>query len=133
MVTNKVVSAKKVLLLHNGRGSQESVFGELKSHSRMEYVAVRRLYGNQPCMTAAIMAHNLNRELQMAAIPADRGTTSERAPLRKCIELAALRHRLIQRAGRLTNPSGCLTLTLGADEAVRNELLRFLEGLHKAA
>jgi hypothetical protein len=133
IVTNKGASAKKLLLYHNGRGSQESVFGELKSHSQMEYIPVRHLYGNQLYMTAAILAHNLNRELQMATTPAERGTTVKRAPLWRFVELATLRHRLIQRAGRLTQPSGRLTLALGANETVKHELLRFLEGLDKAA
>lgn len=133
MVTNKPGSAKKVLWFHNGRASQESVFGELKSQSRMDYVAVRHWYGNQLYMMASVLAHNLNRELQMATMPAERGTTAKRAPLWKFIELATLRHRLIQRAGRLTHPSGCLTLTLGANEAIRNELLGFLDKLDKAA
>jgi len=133
IVTNKGTSAKKVLMYHNGRGSQESVFGELKSQSQMEYIAVRHLYGNQLYMMAAILAHNLSRELQMATMPVARGTTVKRAPLWRFIELATLRHRLLQRAGRLTQPSGRLTLTLGANEVVKNELLRFLEGLDKAA
>ena len=133
MVTNKAGSAKKVLLYHNGRGSQENVFGELKSQTQLEYIAVRHLHGNQIYMIAAILAHNLNRELQMATTPAARGTTVKRAPLWSFIELATLRHRLIQRAGRLTHPSNRLTLTMGANEAVKIELLRFLEGLEKAA
>ena len=99
----------------------------------MEYIAVRSLYGNQLYMIAAILAHNLNRELQMATMPVDRGTTVKRAPLWRFIELAMLRHRLIQRAGRLTHPSNRLTLTMGSNETVKNQLLRFLEGLDKAA
>lgn len=133
IITNKGASAKKVLMYHNGRGSQESVFGELKSQSQLDYVPVRHLCGNQLYMIAAIMAHNLNRELQMATAHAERGTTVKRAPLWRFLELATLRHRLIQRAGKLTQPSGRLTLTLGANETVKNELLRFLEGLDKAA
>ena len=133
IVTNKRTSAKKVLLYHNGRGSQEGVFGELKSQCQMEYIAVRSLCGNQLYMIAAILAHNLNRELQMATIPMARGTTAKRSPLWRFVELATLRHRLIQRAGRLTHPCGRLTLTLGANEAVRDELLGFLEAMDKAA
>lgn len=133
IVTNKGSSAKKVLLYHNGRGSQENVFGELKSQVQMEYIAVRHLHGNQIYMIAAILAHNLNRELQMATMPATRGTTAKRTPLWNFAELATLRHRLIQRAGRLTRPSNRLTLTMGGNEAVKNELLRFLDGLEKAA
>lgn len=133
IVTNKGSLAKKVLLYHNGRGSQENVFGELKSQTQMEYIAVRHLHGNQIYMMAAILAHNLNRELQMATTLATRGTTVKRAPLWSFVELATLRHRLIQRAGRLTKPSNRLTLTMSANEAVKMELLRLLEGLGKAA
>ena len=133
IVTNKACAAKKVLAYHNGRGSQENVFGELKTQAQLEYVAVRHLHGNQIYMIAAILAHNLNRELQMVTMPAARGTTVKRAPMWSFIELATLRHRLIQRAGRLTRPSNRLTLTLGANEAAKAELLRFLEGLEEAA
>jgi len=62
-------------MYHKGRGSQESVFGELKSQSQPEYIPVRYLCGNQLYMIAAIMAHNLNRGLQMATATAERGTT----------------------------------------------------------
>ncbi|MEK9137101.1 MAG: transposase, partial [Bacteroidota bacterium] len=134
IITNKSASAKKVLAFHNGRGSQESVFGELKSQGQMDYIAVRGLYGNQLYMLASILAHNLNRELQMATGgKRDRGTTEKRAPLFKFEELRTIRHRLIQRAGRLTRPSGTLTLTLSANETVRTELLRFLDALAKVA
>ena len=48
-------------------------------------------------------------------------------------KLDTLRHRLIQRAGRLTRPQGQLTLTMSANEAVRKDLLHFLDVLQKAA
>jgi len=133
IVTNKKTTAKKVLMYHNGRASQESIFGELKSQSQMDYIAVRRLCGNQMYMMAAIIAHNLNRDLQMAVKPKDRGTTEKRAPLWKFEELSTLRQRLIQRAGRLTEPQGKLTLTMSGNEAVKKDLLFFLEGLKEAA
>jgi hypothetical protein len=133
MVTNKTGSAKKVLLYHNGRGNQENVFGELKSQTQMEYIAVRHLHGNQLYMLSAILAHNLNRELQMATLPKANGTTTNRTPLWNFTEMATLRHRLIQRAGRLTNPCNRLTLTLSANEAAKTEMLRFLTALEKAA
>jgi hypothetical protein len=133
IVTNKKTTAKKVLLYHNGRASQESIFGELKSQSQMDYIAVRRLCGNQMYMMAAIIAHNLNRELQMAVKPKDRGTTEKRAPLWKFEELSTLRQRLIQRAGRLTQPQRKLILTMSGNEAVKRDLLLFLEGLEEAA
>jgi hypothetical protein len=41
IVTNKLVRMKNILAFRNGRGSQEGVFGELKSHAQADYVPVR--------------------------------------------------------------------------------------------
>ena len=76
---------------------------------------------------AAILSHNLNRELQMTTRVPDRGTSEKRTPLWFFEELRSLRHRLIQRAGRFTNPQGNLTLTMSANESVKTGLLEFLE------
>jgi hypothetical protein len=67
IVTNKQIKAKKVLMFHNGRADQEGLFGELKSQVQMDYIPVRRLGGNQFYNLAAILAHNLTREIQMMA------------------------------------------------------------------
>ena len=47
--------------------------------------------------------------------------------------LDTLRHRFIQRAGRLTLPQGELTLTLSPNPMVQHDLLHFLDALQKAA
>jgi len=47
--------------------------------------------------------------------------------------LDTLRHRIIQRAGRLTRPQGKLTLTMSANKAVRKDLLHFLDVVQKGA
>jgi hypothetical protein len=127
IVTNKWASGKKILRYHNGRAAQESVLGELKSQSQMDYIAVRNLLGNQLFMMAAVLSHNLNRELQMTTRVPERGTSEKRTPLWFFEELRSLRHRLIQRAGRFTTPKGNLTLTLSANESVKTGLLEFLE------
>jgi hypothetical protein len=133
IVTNKNTSPKNVLHFHHGRGAQESLFGELKSQSQMDYIAVRRLHGNQMYLMAAILAHNLNRELQMSSLPPHRHTTEKRPALWEFRDLATLRHHLIQRAGRLTCPQGKLTLTMSANESVKSDLLFFLSALQRAA
>lgn len=133
IVTNKKTTAKKVLMYHNGRATQESIFGELKSQSQMDYIAVRRLYGNQMYMMAAILTYNFNREMQMEVRPKDRSTTEKRAPLWEFEELTSIRQRLIQRAGRLTQPQGKLTLTMSGNEAVKKDLFCFLDALKEAA
>ena len=133
IVTNKWASGKKTLRYHNGRAAQESVFGELKTQSQMDYIVVRGLLGNQLYMLAAVLSHNLNRELQMETKVPDRGTTEKRAPLWIFEELRSLRHRLIQRAGRFTNPQGNLTLTMSANETVKGGLLQYLDAFKETA
>ena len=129
VVTNKSIGARYVVAFHNGRGAQEGVFAELKSEGQMDYIPVRSLYGNQAYMVAAILAHNLNRELQMEVHPRQRRTTQKRAPLWNFERLETLRKKILQRAGRLTKPRGELTLTLSANEAVKREILDYLDGL----
>jgi hypothetical protein len=133
IVNNKPVGAKKALVFHHGRGSQEGYFAELKSQCQMDYIPVRRLCGNQLYLMTGVLAHNVIRELQMIARPPERGTTEKRSPLWMFEQLATLRNRLLQRARRLTEPQKKLTLTMSANEAVQKDLLHFLEVLQKAA
>jgi Transposase DDE domain group 1 len=127
ILTNMPLSARKVLALHNGRGAQEALFAELKSQTQMDYIPCRRLVANQTWLLAAVMAHNLNRELQMSVNRPERSTTEQRAPWWSFIRLGTRRMRLIQRAGRLTRPNGRLTLTMSANPAVQSELLHYLK------
>lgn len=133
IVTNKVVSAKKALSFHNGRGAQEGVFAELKSQAQMDYVPTRTKAGNQTFLLSAILAHNLNREMQMLCYEKERNTTEKRAPLWCFEQLGTVRRKLIQRAGRLIRPQGKLTLTMSANSAVKSELLHYLDTLQSIA
>jgi len=133
VVTNKTLSPKRVLAFHEGRGSQEGIFGELKSHCQMGYVPVRKCLGNQTYLLAGLFAHNLLRELQMTTSPPSRRTTAKRTPLWAFEQLHTLRSALIQRAGRLTRPHGKLTLTISANHSIKSRLLNLLKRLHNAA
>jgi hypothetical protein len=133
IVSNKTLSPKKVVAFHEGRGSQEGIFGELKSHCQMGYVAVRKWLGNQTYLLAGIFAHNLLRELQMMTSAPSRGTTEKRTPLWAFEELHTFRAGLIHRAGRLTRPHGTLTLTISASHWIKNRLLGVLNALYNAA
>jgi len=134
IVTNKTESAKSVVLFHNGRGSQERIFGDAKNDATLNVVPSKRLTGKQLFTLCAMMAHNLSREVQMLAAP---GAVSRALPKRPTAwafeKLDTLRHRIIQRAGRFTRPQGELTLTMSANQAVRRDLLQFLDVLQKAA
>jgi hypothetical protein len=127
ILSNAKLSARKLLALHNGRGAQEGIFAELKSQTQMDYIPCNRRTANQTWLLSAIMAHNLNRELQMSAQQSARRTTEQRAPWWSFVRLRTRRMSLIQRAGRLTNPNGRLTLTLSANPAVQQELLHYLK------
>ena len=127
ILTNATLSARKLLALHNGRGAQEAIFAELKSQTQMDYIPCRRRAANQTWLLSAIMAHNLNRELQMSSTEPERATTEQRAPWWSFVRLGTRRMRLIQRAGRLTTPKGRLTLTLSANSDVQTELLHYLK------
>ena len=133
IVTNKSVRASKVLAFHNGRGSQEGILGELKSQVQADYVPVRGWIGNRLWLLAGMLAHNLVREMQMVARPTTRGTTEKRATLWLFEQVATIRRNLLQRAGRLTRPRGELTLTMGANAAVKEQLLQYLAALKPAA
>jgi hypothetical protein len=133
VLTNKALTAAKVVAFHNGRGSQEGIFAELKSHNALSYVPTRTWRGNQVYLLSAVLAHNLSRELQMMTRPAQRTTQEKRTALWQFEQLATLRQRIIQRAGRLIRPQGRLTLSMSANSAAQNELSHYLDQLEKAA
>lgn len=133
IVTNKTIKAKKILNFHCGRGSQEGIIGELKSHCGLDYIPFRNKFANQLYLLSGIMAHNLNRELQMRAYAKEKNTTEKRSSLWIFKELNTIRKNIIQRAGRLTRPQGKLKLTMCANEKVQGEILHFYDMLAVSA
>ena len=133
VLTNKILTAAKVVAFHNGRGSQEGIFAELKSQNALSYVPTRTWRGNQVYLLSAVLAHNLSRELQMIVHPPSRSTQEKRPALWHFEQLNTLRRRVIQRAGRLIRPQGRLTLSMSANQSVQNELLHYLDQIEKTA
>ena len=122
IVTNKRIRPRKVALFHEGRGSQEGIFAELKTHCQMGYVPVKTRVGNQLYMFASILAHNLTRELQMRIHPRERSTTAKRSALWCFREIGTLRRTLIQRAGRIIRPAGKLILSMNTNPKLEAEM-----------
>jgi len=133
IVTNKTVRAKRVAAFHEGRGSQEGVFAELRSHCHLDYVPVRTLYGNQTYLLAGLFAYNLTRERQMQTGQPARGTTAKRTCLWVFEEVDPLRKTLLHCAGRLSRPQGHLTLTLRANSWIKTRLLHILDQIPATA
>jgi len=133
IVTNKTESAKAVVLFHNGRGSQESIFGNAKNDTALGVIPCKRLVANQVFTLASMMAHNFSREIQMLSHPAATRAKPKRPTAWKFKKLDTIRHQIIQRAGRFTWPKGKLTLTMSSNRAVKKDLLHFMDSLQKAA
>lgn len=132
IVTNKRCGAAAALFFHNGRGSQEGLLGEAKVCTHLDYIPMRRRVGNQLFIAAAVLGHNLGREMQMVAKPQVRGTTPKRSTLWDFETLGRLRQRILQRAGRLTYPHGELTLTMSANDVAQRDITMYLEALQRA-
>lgn len=129
IVTNKNMNVKKILNFHCGRGSQEGIIGELKTHCGLDYIPFRNKSANQLYLFSGVMAHNLNRELQMRSYAQEKNTTEKRSSLWIFKELNTIRKNIIQRGGRLTRPQGKLKLTMSANEKVQGEILHFYDML----
>jgi hypothetical protein len=129
VVTNKTTSAENVLHFHNGRGSQEGIFAELKSQVQMGYLPTRKLLANQMFTLASVFAHNLYRELHMATFNPCRLTSITR-PARWIFRQAhSIRHLFMQRAGILQKPDGKLCLTMSANTIVASDIQRYMAKL----
>ncbi len=129
VITNKRTNAKKTLAYHHGRGSQESIFAELKSQLNMDYIPTKNLMGNQVYMLSALLAHNIGREMQMIANQKARGTTEKRAARWIFDKIGGIRRNLIQRAGRITFPKGRITLSMNANNLVENQFNHYMDAL----
>ncbi len=133
IVTNKQLQAAAALDYHDGRGSQEGLFAELKSHCHMDYVPVRTQLGNATYLLAGLFAFNLTRELQMQNTTIERRTTRNRATLWEFERVDTIRKTILQRAGRLSRPSGKTTLTFCAGKNLKNRIRELMRALNAAA
>jgi hypothetical protein len=129
IVTNKDLSAAAIVDYHGGRGSQENVFGELKSQCQMDYIPVRKRSGNETYLLATLFAFNLIRELQMQVQPPTRSTARKRPALWVFEKVQTVRREILQRAGRLSKPSGNLVLTFCAGKNLRQRIMEILDAL----
>ena len=133
VITNKNLGARRTVAFHNGRGAQEAIFGETKSDAQLGYIPARTLHANQIFLLTAILAHNLNRELQMRVRSPQRPTLEKRPPLWNFQRLSTIRNTLIHTAGRLIRPQGRLTLSLCTNPAIKEQMVHHIERLRQAA
>lgn len=129
IVTNKRTTTRNVLLFHNGRGSQEGLFGELKSGAGFDYLPCRREIANKHFMAAGVLAHNLGRELQMSCEPRVRRLAYKRPALWPFKKLSTLRNEFLRRAGRVSRPQGRMTVVVNDNPKTKKEVTKYIEAL----
>jgi len=123
IITNKTTCPAHIIEYHQGRGTQEGLFAQLKSHAALDYVPCKRWNANKLFLLCNTMAHNLNAELHMRHHPRVRNTTRQRPALWVFRQMGTIRKQLIQRAGRLIRPQGALTLSLPENEYLPKDRL----------
>jgi hypothetical protein len=133
VLTNKRAGAARIVTYHNGRGSQEGIFAELKTDNQLDYIPTRTWNGNRIYLLSALFAHNLTRELQMTASRPTRNTRTKRPALWQFQRLDTIRRQFIQRAGRLIRPQGKLTLSMSANRAQQDQMLHYLAAVQQVA
>jgi hypothetical protein len=133
IVTNHTLKARHLVAFHEGRGSQEGLFAELKSQAHAGYIGMRRLIPNQIYLACAALAHNLCRELQMIVREPRPRNGAKRPPMWVFEEQRTLCRTFIQRAGRLVRPQGALTLIMNGNRHVESGIRSYLEGIDTAA
>ena len=129
VVTNKRVRARAVALFHEGRGTQEATFAELKSQCGLGYAPSRKEAANRLFSLAAVLAHNLGRELQMATRAPLRSTTAKRSPLWAFAQLRTMRNDFLLRAGRFLNRAGKPVLSIMSDDKAETVMSEYLAAL----
>lgn len=129
VATNKRVRAGAVALFHEGRGAQEAMFAELKSQCGLGYAPSRKEAANRVFALAAVLAHNLGRELQMAASPPSRRTNAKRSPLWAFAQLRTMRNDFLLRAGRFVNSGQKRVLSIMNDSRTEVAMSRYLDAL----
>ena len=133
IVTNKESSANNVIQFHNGRGSQEGIFAELKTQAQMDYIPFKKLLPNKFYMLSSVLAHNINNEMQMTVSKRVQSTTFKRAALWTFKRIDTIRKNIFIRAGRTTNPHGRPTLTISGNKYAADEFKFYFEALKEAA
>ncbi|MAM90603.1 MAG: hypothetical protein CMI15_03900 [Opitutaceae bacterium] len=105
------------------------MFAELKSQGALGYVPCRCQAANQSYMLCSIIAHNLNRELQMRTWSKLRPTIEKHSLIWLFEKIQTMRNSLICKAGRFTRPAGKPTLTINANPIVEQYMSNYLDAV----
>ena len=90
---------------------------------------VRHRCGPAASLLARLFAFNLIRDLQMQLEPPTRTTTRKRSTLWCFEQVSTIRRTVLQRAGRLSTPSGKLVLTFCTGKNLKHRVLQIFQAL----
>lgn len=113
VATNDLNCPKRIVQRHHGRGSQEGLLGELKSHLHADVTAFKTRTANAGSMWASVYAHNLLRRMQMQTSRAERSNRNWKRSALWIFKKPGTLRNLIVRSGRLTWPSNRTELVIG--------------------
>lgn len=113
ILSNKEISAVKLLDFYNGRANMEHDLAEIKGEFGFDVIPCRDYQGNGAHQQISTLAYNLVRNFQMEVmLPKDRPRSSSRTNIFEFVSLKTIRFEMITAAGRLLNVSGIKTLRL---------------------
>ncbi|MGZ3745654.1 MAG: IS1380 family transposase [Pseudobdellovibrionaceae bacterium] len=113
ILSNKEISAEKILDFYNGRASMEHDIAEIKGEFGFDVIPCRDYQGNGAHQQISTLAYNLVRNFQMEVMsPKERPRSSSRTNIFEFFSLKTIRFEMITAAGRLLNISGTKTLRL---------------------
>lgn len=127
ILTNKRLNQRNLCHFHNGRGSHEKVYGELKGGLAFDCVPSLSEPAIATWQILSVLAFNLSRAFQTQTSAPARTANRKRRTLRRFVTIHTLRFNLLSRAAFLVRPAGKATLHLGASPETAR---RFLDIAH---
>lgn len=130
LLSNKKISAEKLLDFYNGRANMEHDIAEVKGEFGFDVIPCRDYQGNGAHQQISTLAYNLVRNFQIDVMnPKERPRTSSRTNIFEFASLKTIRFEMITAAGRILNISGIKTLRLSQSTIRRKVFEKVQSGI----
>ena len=133
VATNMGLNPKNLWFFMAGRGAQEKTYAELKSGFAFDSVPTHHYGANSAWQWLSVIAHNLLRDMQLAAATEAPRRTRKRTALFRLPSILTARFEWLSVAGRLVTLATGETLRLPASPQIKKRYHSLVEGLLKIA
>jgi len=133
VATNMGLNPKNLWLFMAGRGAQEKTYAELKSGFAFDSVPTHLYGANSAWQWLSVIAHNLLRDMQLAAATETPRRTRKRTALFRLPSILTARFEWLAVAGRLVTLATGETLRLPASPQIEKRYHSLVEGLQEVA